>query len=97
MKKLLFGFLVSLMIQPIWAQDSESLDLEKALQLGLENNFQVKIAVETVNLRQGEIGIGWSAFLPIVDAKKQILPSQQNGWFANSAWDLDVVSDRLAR
>ncbi|MCS5491224.1 TolC family protein [Algoriphagus limi] len=68
MKKLLFGFLVSLMIQPIWAQDSESLDLEKALQLGLENNFQVKIAVETINLRQGEIGVGWSAFLPVVDA-----------------------------
>ncbi|NVJ85968.1 MAG: TolC family protein [Algoriphagus sp.] len=68
MKKLLLGLLVSLMIQPIWAQDVESLDLEKAIQLGLENNYQVKIAVETIKLREGEIGIGWSAFLPVVDA-----------------------------
>lgn len=68
MKKLLFGFLVSLVIQPIWAQDSESLDLEKAIQLGLENNYQVKIAVETIKLREGDIGVGWSAFLPVVDA-----------------------------
>lgn len=39
-------------ILPVWAQVQEPLDLEKALQLGLENNLQVKIGVENRNLRE---------------------------------------------
>ncbi|KPQ19847.1 MAG: RND-type HAE1 family hydrophobic/amphiphilic exporter secretin component [Algoriphagus marincola HL-49] len=68
MKKILIGLILGLMTQPLLAQDQEPLDLEKAIQQGLENNFQVKIAVETISLRQGEIGLGWSAFFPVVDA-----------------------------
>jgi len=58
MKKILIGLILGLMTQPLLAQDQEPLDLEKAIQQGLENNFQVKIAVETISLRQGEIGLG---------------------------------------
>ncbi|WP_287060417.1 TolC family protein, partial [Algoriphagus sp.] len=68
MKKIYFLLLVSLFVKSSFAQNSESLDLEKAIQLGLENNLDVKIAVENINLRQGEERIGLGSFLPIVDA-----------------------------
>lgn len=49
------------------AQAQETLDLEKALQLGLENNLQIKIGVENRNLRtlDRKIAAG-SLFLPTV-------------------------------
>ena len=68
MKKICLLLLVSLFVKSSFAQYSESLDLEKAIQLGLENNLDVKIAVENINLRQGEERIGLGSFLPIVDA-----------------------------
>lgn len=68
MKKICLLLLVSLFVKSSFAQNSESLDLEKAIQLGLENNLDVKIAVENINLRQGEERIGLGSFLPIVDA-----------------------------
>lgn len=68
MKKLCFGLVLSLFIHNSFAQSTEPLDLEKAIQTGLENNLDIKMAVETVNLRQGDIRIGWGAFLPVIDA-----------------------------
>ena len=51
------------------AQEIEQLDLEKALQIGLQQNFGVKIAVNNLVLADIErkIGIG-TAFLPVVNA-----------------------------
>ena len=46
---LLLAFLLPIL--PVWAQVQEPLDLEKALQLGLDNNIKVKIGVENRNLR----------------------------------------------
>ncbi len=47
----------------------ESLDLEKALQLGLDNNLQIKIAVQNVALREGDLKISaGDFFMPQVDA-----------------------------
>lgn len=56
-------------ILPVWAQVQEPLDLEKALQLGLENNLQVKIGVENRNLREldKKIAAG-SLFMPSLNA-----------------------------
>jgi outer membrane protein len=68
MKKICLLLLVSLFVKSSFAQNSESLDLEKAIRLGLENNLDVKIAVENINLRQDEERIGLGSFLPIVDA-----------------------------
>ncbi len=53
----------------VWAQVQEPLDLEKALQLGLENNLQVKIGVENRNLREldKKIAAG-SLFMPSLNA-----------------------------
>jgi outer membrane protein TolC len=53
----------------VWAQVQEPLDLEKALQLGLENNLQVKIGVENRNLREldKKIAAG-SLFMPTLSA-----------------------------
>ena len=60
MKKLSLLFLLSIIGTSVFAQSEEALDLEKAIQLGLENNFQIKIAVETIILREGDekIGVG---------------------------------------
>lgn len=53
----------------VHGQSQEILDLEKAIGLGLENNFQVKIAVETVDIREREKQIGaGELFMPTLDA-----------------------------
>jgi outer membrane protein len=69
MKKIAVLLILSLSFTSLKAQIQETLDLEKAIQIGLENNFQIKIAVENVNLREREeqIGVG-DLFLPRVDA-----------------------------
>ncbi|PZX48510.1 TolC family protein [Algoriphagus chordae] len=69
MKKLSLLFILCIAGNALLAQGPETLDLEKAIQLGLDNNFQVKIAVETIDIRERDqkIGIG-DYFMPIVDA-----------------------------
>ena len=64
---LLLAFLLPVL--SVWAQVQEPLDLEKALQLGLENNLQVKIGVENRNLREldKKIAAG-SLFMPSLNA-----------------------------
>lgn len=64
---LLLAFLLPIL--SVWAQVQEPLDLEKALQLGLENNLQVKIGVENRNLREldKKIAAG-SLFMPSINA-----------------------------
>lgn len=69
MKKSPFLIAVLLGILSHGAMAQESLDLEKALQIGLEKNLQIKIAVDNVSLREGEKKIGFGdLFMPSVDA-----------------------------
>lgn len=69
MKKLAILLFLSFSVSSLNAQIQESLDLEKAIQIGLENNLQIKIAVENVSLREGEKQIGaGDLFMPRVDA-----------------------------
>ena len=69
MKRITLLFLLSSITTCLFAQSEESLDLEKAIQLGLENNLQVKIAIETITLREGDEKIGTGdLFLPRLDA-----------------------------
>lgn len=58
-----------LSITGAWAQIQEPLDLEKALELGLENNLQIKIGVENQNLRSldKKIAVG-NFFMPTLNA-----------------------------
>ena len=69
MKKLAFLFAWGSLLTSVSSFAQENLDLEKAIQIGLEKNLQIKIAVENVNLREGDqkIGVG-ELFMPIVDA-----------------------------
>jgi outer membrane protein len=69
MKKLAVFLLLSLSISSLKAQIKESLDLERAIQVGLENNLQVKIGVENIVLREldQKIGIG-NFFMPVINA-----------------------------
>jgi outer membrane protein len=68
MKKLFVLLFLSLSFSEITVQAQESLDLEKAIQIGLENNLQVKIGVENVALREldKKIGVG-TFFMPVID------------------------------
>lgn len=69
MKKLAFLFAWGSLLTSVSVFAQEQLDLEKAIQIGLEKNLDIKIAVENVNLREGDqkIGVG-ELFMPIVDA-----------------------------
>ncbi len=69
MKKIAFLFAWGSLLMAAPALAQENLDLEKAIQIGLEQNLQIKIAVENVNLREGDqkIGVG-ELFMPNVDA-----------------------------
>ena len=69
MKKLSLLLLLSIIGTSLSAQSNESLDLEKAITIGLEKNLDVKIAVETVNILEGNERIGAGEYLmPSLDA-----------------------------
>lgn len=69
MKKISLLLFLSVFGTSIYAQSNESLDLEKAITIGLEKNLDIKIAVETVEIQEGNQRIGTGDYLmPIVDA-----------------------------
>jgi len=69
MKKLIAMLLVSSISSVIFAQSQEALGLEKAIQIGLEKNLDIKIAVEniTINEVNQKIARG-DYFMPTLDA-----------------------------
>lgn len=69
MKKGTLLLFAILCLTKVWAQAQVILDLEKALQLGLENNLQVKIGIENRNLRELETkaAVG-NLFMPTLNA-----------------------------
>jgi outer membrane protein len=67
MKKLAIWLILSLSVSIVKAQ--EPLDLEKAIEIGLEKNLQVKIGVENIGLRELDKKIGAGTFfMPVIDA-----------------------------
>ena len=68
MKKLAFFITWGCLLTGLNAFAQESLDLEKAIQIGLEKNLQVKIGIENIALREldKKIGVG-SFFMPVID------------------------------
>jgi outer membrane protein len=69
MKNLAFLLTLGYLLTTANVFAQESLDLEKAIQIGLEKNLQIKISVENVNQRELDerIGVG-NFFMPRVDA-----------------------------
>lgn len=69
MKKLAFFITWGCLLTGFNGFAQESLDLEKAIQIGLEKNLQIKISVENVTQREidEKIGMG-DLFMPQVDA-----------------------------
>ncbi|MGY6559337.1 MAG: TolC family protein [Nitritalea sp.] len=65
MKKLVFSLIACLSLSfALFAQDSgEPLDLERAIQLGLEQNFDIKIALNTIDIADLDVKIGVGTFL----------------------------------
>lgn len=69
MRKLFLMFALTFFVSGIgFAQDAESLDFERAVQIGLEKNFDVKISINNGLLRENEKKIGSSLLLPTVAA-----------------------------
>lgn len=69
MKKGTLLLFAILCLTKVWAQAQVILDLEKALQLGLENNLQVKIGIENRNLRELETkAAAGNLFMPTLNA-----------------------------
>ncbi|WBL43062.1 TolC family protein [Algoriphagus halophytocola] len=69
MKKISLLLFLSVFGTSIYAQSNEALDLEKAITIGLEKNLDIKIAVETVEIQEGNERIGSGDYLmPLVDA-----------------------------
>lgn len=66
MKKLAILLFLSFSVSIVKSQ--ELLDLEKAIEIGLEKNLQVKIGVENIGLREldKKIGVG-SFFMPVIN------------------------------
>lgn len=63
MRKLLLTFvLVGLTFATLHAQGNEELDLEKAVLIGLERNYGVKIAANNVAIAERDIKIGTGSF-----------------------------------
>jgi outer membrane protein TolC len=54
---------------------------EDAIRLGLENNFDIQIARNTVEIAENNVGKGTANFLPLLDA---------NGFYQNSSTDLET-------
>ncbi|MEX2513494.1 MAG: TolC family protein [Cyclobacteriaceae bacterium] len=67
MKKfLLFGWIFSVCLN-VNAQEEESLTFEKAVEMGLEKNFDVKIATNEVILAENDQKIAGSVLMPTLD------------------------------
>ncbi|SEF52625.1 TolC family protein [Algoriphagus boritolerans] len=68
MKKLAILLVLSVSVLSLGAQAQEALDIEKAIQIGLEKNLQIKIGVENVALRELDKKIGAGTFfMPVID------------------------------
>lgn len=67
MKKFLLIGLVGIGSYSLFAQESETLTFEKAVEIGLENNFDVKIATNQVLLTENDRKIATSVLIPTVD------------------------------
>jgi outer membrane protein len=69
MRKLFVVFAVGFFVSTFsFAQDAEMLDFEKAIQIGLENNFDVKISINNSLLLENDKRIGSSVLMPSVAA-----------------------------
>jgi outer membrane protein len=68
MKRIFFtaAFLLSAFLA--FSQEREKLTFERAIEMGLDNNFQVKIAVNEVEIAEMDRLMGQSLLLPTLDA-----------------------------
>lgn len=68
MRNLLVIAFSCLYLMPLSLQAQEALDLEKAIQLGLENNLQIKIAVDNAEVRDLEKRTANGLLLPTINS-----------------------------
>lgn len=67
MKKFLLLSVLIVFSSRLLAQEKELLTFEKAVEIGLENNFDVKIATNQVLLTENDRKIGTSVLMPTLD------------------------------
>ena len=64
MKKYILLFL----LMPFMANAQDILTAEDAIKIGLENNYDIQIALNTAEIARNNAGLGKSGFLPTLDA-----------------------------
>ena len=74
-KYVLFGLLLACKIA--WGQ-GDTLHLEDALRIGLENNFSIRLAKQDIEVAANNVTLGNAGFLPIIDATLDRSNSLQN-------------------
>ncbi|WP_226391275.1 TolC family protein [Penaeicola halotolerans] len=71
---------IGLLVSPFFgqAQESTPLTFQEVIALGLENNYQIKIAQNNERIAENSYKIGWSAVMPILDATAAKSYSQED-------------------
>ncbi|NHE57033.1 TolC family protein [Cyclobacterium plantarum] len=67
MKKFLLLHVLIVFSFPLFAQEEEILTFQKAVEIGLENNLDVKIATNQVLLTENDRKLGTSLLMPTID------------------------------
>ena len=67
MKKIILLGMIVAFSYKLYGQEAESLTFEKAVEIGLENNFDVKIATNQVLLAENEKKQAGSLLMPVLD------------------------------
>ncbi|GAB6281814.1 MAG: TolC family protein [Ignavibacterium sp.] len=78
MKKIIIIYIVLYTTLSIKIFSQEILSLENAIQIGLENNYSIKIAKNFYKISENDVSIGNAGFLPTIDATSNYNESKTN-------------------
>lgn len=68
LNRYLFGVLLMMSGLPVVAQNTDTLRLSEAIQMGLEKNYSIQIATNNKNIADNNYTLGNAGFLPTLDA-----------------------------
>lgn len=87
MKKSSFKFILVFILFPIVVSSQDTLTLDDAIRIGLENSFSIRIARNEVDIAQNNNTIGNAGYLPRVDLNVNQNNNFQNRYFEYETGD----------
>ena len=75
----------------LYAQDADTLDIDAAIQIALENNFSIQIARNNARIAENNNSLGNAGFLPTITADASINKSIQDN---RTEFSGDAIPDR---